>query len=87
MKTVAVLLGLLAASPALASPEDDYMACLIGRAGVALLNHAATDADGAQKIAFEQCPQPTDMAPDTDLDGLEDMVYFAIVDMAKGGSE
>lgn len=84
MKTVVVLLGLLAASPALASPEDDYVACLVGRAGVALINNAAKDADAAQAIAYAQCAQPDNMSPDVDLDGLEDMVNFMVIDMAKG---
>jgi len=66
---------------AFANPDDDYVSCLVGRSAVALLNHEARDAEGAQVIAYEACPQPQ-LPDDIDLDGLEDMVNIMVERMA-----
>lgn len=86
LKTFAVLLGLLVATPALASPEDDYIACLVGKGAVALLNQTGSrDANAAWNAAYEQCPEPTNMSPDTEIDGVEDIANGLIEDIAKSG--
>lgn len=84
MKTVAVLLGLLAATPAWASPEDDYIACLVGRGAVALLDQGGKlDIQAAQDAAYAACPEPSNMSPDTEIDGIEDVANGMIADLAK----
>ncbi len=74
-----LIAALLLATPALASPEDDFIACLVGRAAVAL--QTEKDAEKAQQIAYDACEQP-ELAPDTELDGLEDYVALMVERMA-----
>lgn len=64
-----------------ASPDDDYVSCLVGRSAVALLNEEASSAEAAQQIAYEACPQPV-LPDDIDLDGLEDIVNLMVERMA-----
>jgi hypothetical protein len=73
---------LLVTVPAFASPSDDYVACLIGRAAVAL--HAQTgekDASEAQEIAYDLCGEPTD-TPENEAEGLSDYVNLMVERMA-----
>lgn len=81
MKTILIAALLLISSPALASTDDDYVSCLVGRSAVALLNDEAKTAEAAQALAYAACPQPT-LPDDIDLDGLEDMVNLMVERMA-----
>lgn len=80
MKHALAVALLLVSSPAFAS-TDDYVSCLVGRSAVALLNEEATNAETAQKIAYEACPQPP-LPDDIEMDGLEDMVNIMVERMA-----
>jgi len=80
MKTI-LIAALLISSPALASSDDDYVSCLVGRSAVALLNDEAKTAEAAQSLAYAACPQPA-LPDDIDLDGLEDMVNLMVERMA-----
>lgn len=71
MLTVALILF---AGVAIASPEDDFAACLIGRAAVALPT-VANDVDKAHEIAAVQCPMPEDI----DGDRLDEIGRFVNV--------
>ena len=82
MKAILLAILLLTPVPAIAGTDDDYMACLIGWAGVAIANSDVQTADAALAIAYKTCPQPV-LDEGTDLDGLEDMVRMAVEDMAK----
>lgn len=77
---IAALL-LLVPATASAATDDDYVSCLVGRSAVALLNDEAKDAESAQMIAYETCPQP-ELPDDIDLDGLQDMVNLMVERMA-----
>lgn len=66
---------------AFAATDDDYVSCLVGRSAVALLNDEAKDAESAQVIAYEACPQPV-LPDDIDIDGLQDMVNLMVERMA-----
>jgi hypothetical protein len=81
MKHALVAAMLLLPVPALASVDDDYVSCLVGRSAVALLNDEAKTAETAQQIAYETCPQPA-LPDDIDLDGLQDMVNLMVERMA-----
>lgn len=76
MKAALIVLALLAPGPAWADAVDDYVACLIGRAAVAL--HAQggeVDVDKALDVAYEACDEPADYG-DAEPDGVDDMVLF-----------
>lgn len=81
MKSALVAALLMLPTPVFASADDDYVACLVGRSAVALLNNQAKDAEAAQHIAYESCQQP-ELPDDIDLDGLEDMVNLMVERMA-----
>ena len=81
MKHALIAALLLFPATAFASPDDDYVSCLVGRSAVALLNDEAKTAEAAQALAYAACPQPP--LPDgIDLDGLEDMVNLMVERMA-----
>lgn len=63
----------LLSGQAFASPNDDYVACLIGRAAVALLkqNPPMTDAEAAQEVAYGFCPEPASIATDPNGEAVE----------------
>jgi hypothetical protein len=78
-----LIAALLLATPALASPEDDFIACLVGRSAVALSQQAGVkDAEKAQEVAYGQCEEPAEFAPDTEYDGLQDYVNLMVERMA-----
>jgi hypothetical protein len=81
MKHALIAALLVVSTPAFASTDDDYVSCLVGRSAVALLNDEASNAETAQKIAYEACPQPP-LPDDIDLDGLQDMVNIMVERMA-----
>lgn len=84
MKTALLAVALMFASPAVADPADDYVACLIGRSAIALdQQEGAKDATKAQEVAYGQCPEPTDFG-DAEPDGISDFVNMAVENMAKG---
>jgi hypothetical protein len=79
----ALIVALLFATPALASPEDDFIACLVGRSAVALQAQTGPkDSEAAQTVAYEHCPQPAAFAADTEVDGIEDFVNMMVEQMA-----
>jgi hypothetical protein len=78
-----MIAAMLLATPALASPEDEYIACLVGRSAVALSQQGGVkDAEKAQQSAYELCEEPAEFAPDTELDGLQDYVAIMVERMA-----
>lgn len=83
MKTLLIAF-LLIATPAIASPEDDYVACLIGQSAVELHSADKKDAEMALEAARGKCPMPVAFSPDTELDGLEDFVFSAVQAIAEG---
>jgi hypothetical protein len=81
MKTLitASLLTLMFTLPASAAqndftPEDKYLACLIGRSIIKI--HAGTGSDAAQKLAFASCG--TAPAGMKDWDDLGDYIKFTV---------
>lgn len=78
-----LLVCLLLTSAAYASPEDDFTACLVGKAAVALHNQEKKDPIAAQKVAHDACQIPAGIDGDQ-LDGIGDFVNAAITSMAKG---
>lgn len=83
MKTTALAIALLFTTPALADVADDYAACLIGQAAVALqVQPEKKDASAAMDVAFDKCPEPTNMPEDVVMDGLIDSVYFTVEKIA-----
>lgn len=70
--------------PAFASPKDDYVACLIGQAAVALHNQSAKDAASAQEIAYDLCGEMVDGVniPEQEREGLGDYVNLMVERMA-----
>jgi len=84
MRSAAFAVIFLTATSAMASPEDDYVACLIGQSAVALQAQTEQkDAEKAQEIAYSKCPEPN-FSPDTVIDGLEDFVHLSVVSIAEG---
>jgi hypothetical protein len=79
MKSALIAAMLLTACPAFADADDDYVACLIGRAAVAL--HSGKDANTAQDLAYEACPAPPSSGDDED-EGLGDYVNLMVERMA-----
>lgn len=79
MKSALVAAMLLMATPALADADDDYVACLIGRAAVAL--HSGKDANAAQDMAYKACPAPPSTGDEAD-EGLDDYVNLMVERMA-----
>jgi hypothetical protein len=70
---------------AAATPVDDFVACLIGQAAVAL--HAQPgkkDASLAQEKAMDLCPEPKEVAENSEADGLYDFVNLAVESIATG---
>lgn len=78
MKTLIFVLML--SVPALASPADDYAACLIGQAAVAL-HKGAKDADSAQEAAYAVCKEPK--LADNEAEGLSDFVNSQVQALAE----
>ncbi|MEP9387171.1 hypothetical protein [Mesorhizobium sp. KR9-304] len=85
MKLLLAAAILLVASQAVATPVDEYVACLIGQSAVAL--HAQSgkkDASLAQEKAFALCPEPKEVAANPESDGLFDFVNLAVESIATG---
>jgi len=63
--------------------SDDYVACLIGRSGVALQAQQSghRDAAKAQAIAYKQC-KPKGKIEDNEGEGLSDFVNMMVEKMA-----
>lgn len=60
MKT-ALFAALLVTSPALATPSDDFLACIVGAAMVEIHNDRA---DTALETAYSVCPEPQNLDPE-----------------------
>jgi hypothetical protein len=74
--------GLLLAEPTLADTmAEDYIACLVGRAVVALsAQEGQKDADAAMLEAASKCPQPEGLDPDMEYG---EMVADLVEEIAK----
>jgi hypothetical protein len=87
MKTILVAAMLLSPMAAFASPDDDYVACLIGRSAVALLkqNPPMEDASTAQEVAYGVCPEPESVSADPNgeaAESISDYVNLMVERMA-----
>lgn len=68
-------------SPSWADTEgDDYVACLIGRAAVAL-HRNEKDSSGALEVAFKKC-KPSKKISENELEGISDFANMMIEKMA-----
>lgn len=82
LKLIAVALTLsLTAATAHADQSDDYVACLIGRAAVALHKQAKKDGSKALETAYSRCKEPTGIQ-ENELEGLADYVSTQVDAMA-----
>jgi len=61
-------------------PVDDYVACLIGKAAVAL-QHGAKDSTAAQTEAYKHCKEPKSLK-DPETEGVSDYVNIMVMSMA-----
>lgn len=61
MKYALLAALVFAASPALAAPEDDYLACLVGKAMIEIHSRRLNDPLGA---ASKLCPEPLGIDPE-----------------------
>jgi hypothetical protein len=68
-------------APAKADPSDDYVACLVGRAAVALHKQSKKDSGKALEIAHRQCREPKGLS-ENELEGLSDYVSTLVDAMA-----
>lgn len=64
-----------------ADQSDDYVACLVGRAAVALHKQRTNDSGKALKAAYRQCKEPKGV-PENELEGLADYVSMQVDAMA-----
>ncbi|MEP9387173.1 hypothetical protein [Mesorhizobium sp. KR9-304] len=82
MKVFLFAPGLLLAEPTLADTiAEDYIACLVGRAVVALsAQEGQKDADAAMLEAASKCPQPKGSDPDIEYG---EMVADLVEEIAK----
>lgn len=74
--------ALIATNAAHADDADDYVACLIGRAAVAMHKQDRPDSGKALEIAYRQCTEPKDISGD-ELEGLADYVNTQVEAMAQ----
>ncbi len=81
MKHALIAAMVMLSGQALASPYDDYVACLVGKSAVALHSQATKDASTAQEAAYAACPEPAD-ADDQEMEGLLDYVNLMVERMA-----
>lgn len=83
LKFKAVFISLITfAVPAYADQSDDYVACLVGRAAVALHKQAKKDSGKALEIAYRRCKEPKGMT-ETELEGLADYVSMQVDAMVR----
>ena len=72
MRYMAIVISLATtAIPVYADQSDDYVACLVGRAAVALHKQSKKDSGKALEIAYRQCKEPKGV-PEAELEGLSD---------------
>jgi hypothetical protein len=75
-------LTLICTSVAHADDADDYVACLIGRAAVAMHKQEKRDSGKALEVAYSQCTEPKDSSGG-ELEGLADYVNTHVEAMAR----
>lgn len=75
MKHALLSFALIFATPAMATPEDDLAACVIGKAAVTLHNQKTKDTGAALQEAYEQCPEPAGF----NYDQMDDVGYYVNV--------
>ncbi|WHA40147.1 hypothetical protein [Agrobacterium larrymoorei] len=68
--------------PAYADQSDDYVACLVGKAAVALHKQSRKDSGKALEIAYRRCKEPKGVS-ENELEGLSDYVSMQVDAMAK----
>lgn len=74
--------ALISTSVVHADDADDYVACLIGRAAVAMHKQERRDSSKALEIAYRQCAEPKDISGE-ELEGLADYVNTQVEAMAQ----
>lgn len=77
-------LALLVASPAVATPMDDYSACIIGRSAVELSNQPddKKDVEAAWVTSYALCPKP-DLSED-ESERVDEFSRLAVEAIASG---
>jgi len=63
------------------SPDDAYVACMIGNAAVNL--HSRMDAEAAERAAGESCDPLYANVDDAEAEGISDFIHSLIADMAE----
>ena len=74
---------LISASSALADPTDDYVACVIGKAAVALQEqpNGKKSSAAAQETAYANCKEPK--MDDQEGEGVSDYINIAVEAIAE----
>jgi len=79
--TLILLTALLAPGIAWADTEDEYVACVIGHAAVALNKMKTKDAGKAQAIAYQRCKAPKGLRGD-EQEGMSDFINMQVLRLA-----
>jgi len=66
---------------AYADAEDEYVACVIGHAAVALKNMQKKDSNEAQAIAYKKCKTPRGIEGD-EVEGVSDFINLQVMKLA-----
>jgi hypothetical protein len=74
---LALIAALLFTTPVLASPRDDFVACVVGQAAVALQNKEPKES--ALEIAYDMCPVPEGIGSG---EGIADYINLMVERMA-----
>ena len=78
---MAMLLALAAVTPAHADASDDYAACLIGKAAVALHKQDRKSGGTALEAAYKRCKEPKGIS-ESELEGVGDFANTMVEAMA-----
>ncbi len=78
--TMALILG--GTGSARADSADDYVSCLIGRAGVAIHKQEKRDSGKALEVAYKQCKEPKGITEE-ELEGISDYVNMQVEAMGR----
>jgi hypothetical protein len=76
------------AQPASADVMDDYIACMVGKATVAMLKQpgSKTDPDKAKAVAVSQCFRPKEADSLPRIEKSFDMIFKVIANTMDNGS-
>lgn len=78
---IALFLGLFFVTSAHADAGDNYVACIVGRAAVALHAQTQKDSGKALEAAFKHCKEPKGIG-ETELEGISDYANMMVDRMA-----